>query len=77
MAAQPEPFDRAALRQWAGDKPFQRGEEYFREGRVRGLKIEGKIVTARVNGRRPYKVRLWGQPGGGVEYSCDCPDGRE
>ncbi len=77
MAAQPEPFDRAALRQWAGDKPFQRGEEYFREGRVRGLKIEGKVVTARVNGRRPYKVRLWGQAGGGVEYSCDCPDGRE
>ena len=77
MAAQPEPFDRAALRQWAGDKSFQRGEEYFREGRVRGLKIEGKIVTARVNGRRPYKVRLWGQSGGGVEYSCDCPDGRE
>ena len=77
MPIPPEPFDRAALRQWAGDKSFQRGEEYFREGRVRGLKIEGKIVTARVNGRRPYKVRLWGQPGGGVEYSCDCPDGRE
>ena len=77
MAAQPEPFDRAALRQWAGDKSFLRGEEYFREGRVRGLKIEGKVVSARVNGRRPYKVRLWGQTGGGVEYSCDCPDGRE
>ena len=77
MPAQPEPFDRAALRQWAGDKSFLRGEEYFREGRVRGLKIEGRVVSARVNGRRPYKVRLWGQASGGVEYSCDCPDGRE
>ncbi len=80
MPAQPDPqkpFDTSALREWAGDKTFARGEEYFREGRVRGLKVESTSAAARVVGERPYKAKLWSQPGGSVEYSCECVTGRD
>lgn len=70
-------FTVTALQEWAGDKTFQRGESYFREGRVRSFQQQGRQVSARVTGKRPYKVKLWAQPGGSLEYSCECATGRE
>ncbi len=77
MAAPKELFSRESLREWAGDKAFAKGEEYFQDGRVRSFRVEGRSASARVLGQRPYKVRLWSQPGGSVEYSCECPTGRD
>ena len=70
-------FNREMLRELAGDKAFPKGEDYFRDNRVRGLKVEGANVQARVSGARPYLTRILGQAGGGFEYSCDCPVGRD
>ncbi|MBS0661449.1 MAG: hypothetical protein JSR82_24815 [Verrucomicrobia bacterium] len=70
-------FTAGALLEWAGEKTFQRGESYFREGRVRSFHRQGQQVSARVTGKRPYKVKLWAQPGGSLEYSCECSTGRE
>lgn len=77
MDPAPEMFTAAALLEWAGEKTFQRGETYFREGRVRSFQRQGAQVSARVAGKRPYKVKLWARPGGSLEYACECATGRE
>lgn len=77
MDGKPEMFTAEALLEWAGEKTFRRGETYYREGRVRSFQRQGVQVSARVAGKRPYKVKLWAQPGGSLEYSCECATGRE
>lgn len=61
------------LRQLAGERCFERGENYFDEERVRSLvEFEGTTLAATVEGTEDYRVRLWGEvdaPG----YSCECP----
>lgn len=69
-------LNRPLLRQLAGDKGFAHGEEYFTKGRVRALHVAGDRVTARVNGSRAYRVKLW-RGRGELEYSCNCSVGRE
>ena len=71
----PEGFlNRPLLRQLAGENFFARGEEYFAKGRVRQLHVAGERVTARVNGSRTYRVKLW-RGRGELHFSCNCAAG--
>lgn len=69
-------LDRHVLRQMAGERSFERGEEYFSDGSVRSLAEHARTITAKVLGTRPYKVKLWVKDGG-LEYTCTCPVGAE
>ena len=69
-------LNRPLLRQLAGENFFARGEEYFAKGRVRQLHVAGERVTARVNGSRSYRVKLW-RGRGELHFSCNCAAGRE
>lgn len=61
----------------AGDKAFQRGLDYFREGAVGSLKDGGDRLQARVQGTYPYQVALGVGPDGELDYRCDCPVGED
>lgn len=69
-------ISRAALRDYAGEVIYQRGESYFRTGAVSRLRDEGGKVSARVSGSSAYRVELWT---GGAEfhYDCTCPHAAE
>lgn len=63
---------RRRLRQLADERSYERGEAYFRQGRLRGLvEFEGTL-TATVRGTHDYRVKLWYE-GKELEYSCTCP----
>jgi uncharacterized Zn finger protein len=69
-------LDRPLLRQLAGPEVFSEGETYFAAGRVRQVHAGVDRVTARVNGTRPYRVKLW-RGRGELQFSCNCAAGRE
>lgn len=61
----PKPIDRLkslisreALRQLAGGKSFERGEDYFDSGAVENLRVVGDAIEAKVRGEELYRVRL-------------------
>ena len=58
----------------AGARSFERGEDYFANGQVRGLAQHEQTVTAKVLGTREYRVKLWSEDGD-LEFSCTCPVG--
>ena len=62
------------LRRMAGGRSFGRGADYFDEGAVRTLRIDGGVITARIRGTREYKVRLRARDGE-LDWSCTCPVG--
>jgi uncharacterized Zn finger protein len=64
------------LRRMAGGVSFERGEAYFLNGQVKALAEHGGTITAKVQGTRPYGVKLWIEHEG-LEYSCTCPVGAE
>ena len=65
-------FDVDALREFAGEQVFARGEGYFRAGAVQLLALEADRVFATVSGTENYTVTL---TGGGFKFkgSCSCP----
>ena len=65
-------LDHSTLREMAGGRSFERGQEYLSEGCVRGLAEHAGTITAKVAGTRDYRVKLWVKDGG-IEYSCTCP----
>ncbi len=67
---------RASLRQAAGARSFERGEEYRDEGRVGEISERAGTISAEVRGERRYKAKLWIE-GGGIGFSCTCPLGRD
>lgn len=67
---------RQALRRWAEGRSFERGEEYFSGGQVRGLVEDAGAVVAKVRGTRDYRVKLWIEEGE-IAFSCTCPIGEE
>lgn len=69
-------LDRNTLREMAGGRSFERGQEYFSEGCVRGLAEHAGTITAKVQGTHDYRVKLWIK-NGGVDYSCTCPVGAD
>lgn len=69
-------LDRRTLRQMAGARSFERGEDYFASGQVRALAEHDGTITARVLGTREYRVKLWVEDGD-IEFSCTCPVGTD
>jgi len=56
----------------AGDKAYQRGLEYYNEGRTGTLNIDGSRITAQVNGSQTYQVELH-HTQKIFEGACSCP----
>jgi hypothetical protein len=50
---------------------FNRGMQYFKEGRVHKLRLSGGVVNAMVQGTRAYKVEI--NVDHGFESTCSCP----
>ena len=56
----------------AGERSFERGEDYYHRGAVEELSIRDDHVTADVQGGEAYVVQLiYNQDG--LQGSCDCP----
>jgi uncharacterized Zn finger protein len=62
------------LRGLAGSRFYERGDEYYRTGRVTSLVVRGDTVRATVRGSHDYRVSL-AVEGGDFEYDCTCPLG--
>jgi uncharacterized Zn finger protein len=65
-------FDVARLRKAAGNKVFERGEDYHADGSVDILTFSNSRVTAQVTGTQPYFVDLACNKGG-LSGFCSCP----
>jgi hypothetical protein len=65
-------FDVAKLRNAAGAKVFERGEDYHADGSVDILTFSNSRVTAQVTGTQPYFVDLACNKGE-LSGSCSCP----
>lgn len=64
----------SALLALAGERYFERGEGYYRDGRVRDLVQHEGVLVAKVVGTHEYRVKLWSE-GEDLRYSCNCPLG--
>ena len=60
------------LRRMAGASSFERGGEYFANGQVGPVAEHDRAISAKVQGSRTYRVKLWGEEKE-LEYSCTCP----
>ena len=65
-----------ALRRRAGQRSFERGEEYAQIGAVGALQWDDASIRARVQGSERYRVRLEAAADQLVG-SCSCPVGRD
>jgi hypothetical protein len=65
-------FDPHALRRRAGDRVFERGKRYQREGLVSLVSLGEDRIVARVFGEEEYRVRLSGA-GNNLSGECSCP----
>lgn len=78
--AELEPFVRVlhpdALKSLTDSPSFERGERYFREGRVGNLTRQGGSIKAIVRGTTPYDVKIWVR-GDQLAYSCTCPSAEQ
>lgn len=65
------------VRAYVGLRSYNRGESYWRSGRVRDTRVEGDAITARCigNASDPYRIRARVCPEGIVSAYCDCPVG--
>ena len=55
------------------DRILERGEKYWRQGRVRGLLDQGDIITATVQGTEDYDVEIVLTDGMFDDADCTCP----
>lgn len=69
-------LDRRTLRRMAGTPSFERGEDYFANAQVSSSVEHEGTISAKVQGTRPYRVKLWVEDGE-LEYSCTCPVGAD
>ena len=67
---------RDALRQLAGARSFERGEDYFATGQVISLVEYAGKLTATVQGTEDYRVKLSIRDGA-LDYDCTCPMGAD
>ena len=63
---------RAYLKSLATSSSFERGKEYYDEGRVGRIKRDGNTFKAKVEGTEIYKAKLVLRPAG-AELRCNCP----
>jgi uncharacterized Zn finger protein len=71
-----EVVTRENLRHLAGQRSFDRGEEYARFGAVGSLQLDEASIRAGVQGSTAYRVRLE-IAAGELVGSCSCPVGRD
>lgn len=64
------------LRIIAGDRYFERGEDYCSRGAVTRLRVDGERITARIEGTDTYTSKLWNDQGE-LGYDCSCPLGED
>ena len=69
-------ISREALRNLAGTRSFERGENYFQSGCVGRPAEYQNRVTASVQGTQKYVVKLWAEEGN-LRHDCTCPVGRD
>ena len=69
-------LQRGALHRMAGARSFERGEDYFATGQVKGIAEDQGTIAAKVQGTQPYRVKLWIE-NADLEYSCTCPVGAD
>jgi tetratricopeptide (TPR) repeat protein len=69
-------LDRRSLRRLAGAKSFDRGTEYFADGRVRALTTHEASLAATVRGSQTYTAKLW-LSHGEIDYACTCRFGAD
>ena len=65
-----------ALRQLAGGRSFERGEDYFATGQVISLVEHAGKLTATVQGSEDYRVKLSVRDGA-LDHDCTCPMGAD
>ncbi|MGB9464676.1 MAG: DUF6880 family protein [Candidatus Acidiferrum sp.] len=65
-----------SLLRLAGERAFERGEEYFADGHVIGLKEETGTISAGVRGTYYYRVKLWAKDED-LAFQCNCPVGQD
>jgi uncharacterized Zn finger protein len=70
-------LNRRLLLELAGERFFERGEDYHRRGAVRSLIEYEATLTARVLGTHEYRVTFRIHQDGGLSYSCSCPVGAD
>lgn len=66
----------AILRRLAGTGSYQRGAEYYRDGRVESVREIAGGIKATVRGTHAYSVELTSD-GGLLDYACECPHAGE
>src|SRR6266511_1616640 len=71
-----ELLNESTLEELAGERAFDRGVDYFEEGRVAGLKEQDGVITARVRGTYEYRVKLWADEDE-LTFDCNCPVGQD
>ncbi len=71
-------MSRSSLKKLAGEKYFERGLDYFKNGAVVHLRLGEAGISARVHGTEacPYAVRLWMEKQE-LQWGCACPLGVE
>jgi uncharacterized Zn finger protein len=69
------PLSEATLRGQATPQSFERGERYYRQGRVVSAVRRGDLLRAEVEGSQylPYRVQVRFHEGGVTEAQCSCP----
>ena len=76
MSSMDEVLNHGLLLELAGGRYFERGEGYYREGRVRDLLEHEGAIAAKVVGTEEYRVRFRAEDEE-LDYSCDCPLGMD
>jgi len=74
MASLSDVLDEDLLINLAGDRYFERGEDYFERGLVRSMAQYGDRITAEVMGTEVYQVHLWLEDYD-LKSRCTCPLG--
>lgn len=70
-------LNRRLLLELAGERFFERGEDYYRRRVVHSLIGFEGTVTARVLGTHEYRVKFRVYQDGRLSYSCSCPVGAD
>jgi len=76
-AASLPPFSEEDIRAWVGSKSFQRGQEYFDQGRIYQAQRRGRMLRAHCEGSggNDYRLQVTFGDQGLEEADCTCPVG--
>jgi uncharacterized Zn finger protein len=58
----------------AGERFYERGLKYFKQGAIVRLACKSDSVSAKVRGTHDYRVKIWTE-GKSLAFDCDCPVG--